>query len=460
MRTIYANFVTIWPLVAIPVAVFIVSIIALFWLRKIFLGWLEKWSKKINWSVGNTLIPSLRGPFSLLCLILSIYLGMAVSDIPESWKIPAGNGLWSLFIAAITITLLNIAGQATLFYGRRFKMPRRATFITRNVVRIIILVIAVLVVLDIWGVPTSPVLLFIAVIVLLALVAFRDAAPNLFASFQLAATQVIKIGDYIKLDTGETGYVVEISWNNTRLQAMDGSIILVPSSAMIRRKIINYGRPLKKAKEPFNFNTQTHVAELTGLKARNLPELVDILKKVPDSVIYYHTHHFLEEHQYLIPELSNDFSRWIRDALDEAALAENLANLNIYEYENLEIFRDQMVNNIESYIAQNHNQREAIKGREFYFLKSVSVILPTSYIAHDLREFVESLRRISPASLYFHIFESRLRLGQESNDFSIWLGKSMDEPDLGQQLARIDPYTYTLEGLRSSLVQIIERRIK
>jgi small-conductance mechanosensitive channel len=142
------------------------------------------------------------------------------------------------------------------------------------------------VVLDIWGVPTSPLLLLIAVIVLIAIVAFRDTAPNLFASFQIAATQEIKVGDYIKLEGNEEGYITEISWNTTRLRALDGSITLVPNNFLIHRKVINYGRPLKKAKEPFYFNTQTHMAELTGLKARNLQELIYILKKVPDSVIY------------------------------------------------------------------------------------------------------------------------------------------------------------------------------
>ncbi len=118
---------------------------------------------------------------------------------------------WSLVLicGAITITLLNLASQVTFFYGRKFNMPQRVTFITRNVVRIVILVVAVLVVLGIWGVPTSPVLLLIAVIVLIALMAFRDAAPNLFASFQIAATQEIKIGDYIKLDTGEKAMLLK-----------------------------------------------------------------------------------------------------------------------------------------------------------------------------------------------------------------------------------------------------------
>jgi small-conductance mechanosensitive channel len=460
MRAIFDNIVANWTAITIPVAVFIVSIIALFWLRKLALDRLTNWSKRINWSVGNTLIPSLKGTLSLLCLILSIYLAVAVANIHSSWKTPISNGLWSLFVAAITLTLLNLAGQATIFYGRKFKIPKRAITIMHNVVRFLILIVALLVVLAIWGIPTSPVLLLIAVIVLIGIIAFRDAAPNLFSSFQIAATQELKIGDYIKLDTGEEGYVTEISWNNTRLEALDESIILIPNSFLVKHKVVNYGHPLKKAKEPFYFNTQTHMAELTGMKVKNLYELMETVKKVPDSVIYYHTHHFLEEHQYLIPELSNDFSRWVRDALDNDVLAERLANLNIFELKSLDFFRDKLVKLIEEYVTRDHYEREAVTGREFYFMKSVSVMLPTAYVAHDLREFVEALRKISPASLYFHVFESRLRLGQESNDFAVWLEKSMGEPELSQEIARIDPYTLTLEGLRSSLVQIIEKHIK
>lgn len=60
--------------------------------------------------------------------------------------------------------------------------------------------------------------------------------------------------------------------------------------------------PLARAKEPFRFCTQTHIPELTGLKANNLQELLDHIKTVPGSVIYHHTHHFLQQHQYLSPD--------------------------------------------------------------------------------------------------------------------------------------------------------------
>jgi small-conductance mechanosensitive channel len=460
MRTVFDFIVQNWSDIVIPVAVFTVSLIALFWLRKYGLDKIRGWAKRTTWQIDDILIPAIKGPLSLLCLTFSVYLGLAVSSVPNSWKNPAQNSLWTLFIIAITFSILNIGNTLILNYSGKFRFPKQVISMTRNIFRIVVLIIAVLTALDIWGVPTNPLLLVFAVLLLVGVLAFRDSAPNFFASFHLAATQEIKIGDYIKLEGGEEGYVTNISWNHTRLQGLEGSTILVPNSQLIRRKVVNYGHPLKKAKQPFYFYSRVHLAELTGLKAKTLPEMVNILKQMPDEVIYYHTHHFLEEHQYLIPELSNDFAIWVRDSLGDEVLAERLASVSVFEFKNLGPFRDRLVGIIQEYISRDGFEREAIKGREFHFIKSISVILPTAYSAHDLREFIESLKKVSTDSLYFHIFESRLRLGNGANDFSSWLEDDMGEEELAREVSRIDPYVYTLEGLRSLLIQIIEKRIK
>jgi small-conductance mechanosensitive channel len=460
VRAIIDYLGTNWAVIVIPLAVFIVSIIAFFWLRKLVLEIISKGIKKVFFPYDVIIIKSIRGPSSLLCLILSIYLGVAVSNIPPDWKGPFAKGLWTLFAAALTLVLLNLTASLINVYCTKYKIPRRASLFAQNTARIVLMVVVLLVVLSIWGIPTTPLLLLIAVIILIALLVFREAVPNLFASFQIAASQQIKPGDYIKLEEKEEGYVIQLSWNNTKLKALDGRIILIPNSLMIQKNIVNYGHPLKKAREPFYFKTRTHLAELTGLKARNLQEMVKILKTASDSMVYYHTHHYLEEHQYLIPELSNDFANWVKDALGNEVLSEKLACVNTFEFTSLSDLRDNYVAIIEESISKNQPQREAMEGREFFFIKSISAILPTSYASQDLREFVEALKKISPASIYFHIFESKLRLGKGLNDFSIWLEASAGEAVLAKEVASIDPYNYTLEGLRSKLIQVIEKSIK
>ncbi len=199
---------------------------------------------------------------------------------------------------------------------------------------------------------------------------------------------------------------------------------------------------------------------ISRLKAINLRELADTLKTASESVVYYHTHHYLEEHHYLALEPSNDFANWVSDALGDEVLGERLASVDTFEFPNVGALRERLVGIIEEYLASEPELRKAMRGREFHFMKSLSVILPIPYFAHDLREFVESLRKISLGSLYFHVFESRLRLGRGLNDFSAWLQNSLGETELAEEIAHLDPYTYTLEGLRSVLIQLIEKRIK
>ncbi len=452
-----------WGDAIISISVFLVALIALFWLRKYAYDRLARLAQATKTHWDDIIVQATRGPSSLWCLLISAVLALAVSDLSHTWEDRFEKILWTIFALSVSLALYNIANGAIQYYEKKYKMPRGSARTIRTAVVIVIIPILTLGVLEIWGVPTSYLLVLIIVGVVVAALALRDTIPSLFAGLQLGATGHIKAGDYIKLDTGQEGYITEIGWRNTHLEALDGTSVLVPNSHLVQSTVVNYGKPVKKAKTPFQFSTRMHLKELTGVQARNLRELAAALEKAPDSVIYYHTHSFLEEHHYLTPEPANDFALWVTDALNDEILGERLAVVDTFEFSSLGALRERLVNIIQEHLTKEPDlsyTHDVYEGREFHFIKSVSVILETPYIAHDMREFVESLRKVSLGCLYYHIFESRLRLGQGLNDFSIWLEQSLEEKELAEQIAHLDPYTYTLEGLRSSLIQLIEKRIK
>ncbi len=219
---------------------------------------------------------------------------------------------------------------------------------------------------------------------------------------------------------------------------------------------------LNKAREAFHFFTRLHLTELTGLRASNLAQLLKLIKKVPGSCIYHHTHRFLQIHQYLSPEPPNDFAYWASEVLGEDELGERLASIDTMQFSAIRALREEIVEVIEGYLRDRPQAklRFANEGEEFHFIKSVSFILPTHYVAHDLKEFVEILRKITIDSIYFHIFEARLRLEKVKNDFSNWIETSLGDKELADEIAHLDPYTRTLDDLRNSLVKIIENRIR
>ncbi|MDD4981057.1 MAG: DUF5752 family protein [Candidatus Omnitrophica bacterium] len=219
---------------------------------------------------------------------------------------------------------------------------------------------------------------------------------------------------------------------------------------------------MMKAKEPFRFHTRLHLSELTGLRAATLGQLLEFIKEVPGACIYHHTHRFLQQHQYLSPEPPNDFAYWVSDILGEDELGEKLASIDTVLYPTIRSLRDKITQTIEGYLQDNPlaKLKFARSGEELHFIKSISFVLPTKYIAYDLAGFMEILKKITIDSIYFHIFEARLRLERQTNDFSNWIETSIGDKRLADKISQLDPYTRTLEDLRATIIQIIEKRAK
>ena len=218
---------------------------------------------------------------------------------------------------------------------------------------------------------------------------------------------------------------------------------------------------LKRAENAFYFSTRLNLKELTGRKARNIKELLHHIKTVPGSVIYNHTHQFLQQHIYLSPEPPNDFAYWIREFLNEEALAEKLTSIDVCQYSTIRALRNKVITTIKDHLAKFKGPlRIAPEGSEFNFIKSYSFIIPTPYSAWDLKEFIECLEKVSVHSIYFHIFEARLRLEKVTNDFSFWMRTSLGEPELAVEISSLDPYTFTIDALRHKIIDKIKKYIK
>jgi hypothetical protein len=187
---------------------------------------------------------------------------------------------------------------------------------------------------------------------------------------------------------------------------------------------------------------------------------VEHLRVVPLSVVFHHTHHFLVQHQHLSPEPPNDFAFWVTNVLQEEELGERLAAIDTIQFEHLRELRDRVLTVIEDYLEQRRGLRTAPAGEEFHFMDAVSFVLPTTHRATDLTEFAEALRHVGDASIAYHLFESRLRVGAEENDFSSWLERELGEPDLAAAVRSLDPYSYTAEGLRHRLLGMVAQRLR
>ncbi len=73
--------------------------------------------------------------------------------------------------------------------------------------------------------------------------ALQDPLANLFSGLFITLAGRVRIGDYIRLDSGAEGYVADFSWHATKLRALPGNIIVVPNAKLAQAIITNFERP-------------------------------------------------------------------------------------------------------------------------------------------------------------------------------------------------------------------------
>jgi hypothetical protein len=211
------------------------------------------------------------------------------------------------------------------------------------------------------------------------------------------------------------------------------------------------------ARAPFYFNSAAHLLRIGRERANNLQELLESLRSCPNDSIFQHTFQTLQEHHFIREGFSNDFAHWAFAACNEVGLAERLASIDVREFTSIPDLRNRLVTIVEEYLKRNPRARDRAALEPFYFCASDTVVVPTPFVARNLLEFIESLKRVSIHSIHYHFIEARLRLKLNSNDFSVWLEQEMELGAIADRLNRIDIYTSTLNDVRDQILRILER---
>jgi hypothetical protein len=210
----------------------------------------------------------------------------------------------------------------------------------------------------------------------------------------------------------------------------------------------------------FIFCSSLKLTESAGRSAKDLEELLEGIREVDGSVIFNHTHHFLLQHQYWVPEPPSDFAYWITEVLQERTLGERLASISTVEFPSIRELREKIINVIEDHIHQTKHSRSAPEGLEFQFIRANSVVFPTGHKAKSLQEFYEVIQKVSLNAIYHHVFEAKLRLEKSTNDFSAWIEDSLGEKKLAFEIDQLDPYFYTIGDLRDSIAKLVKQHLE
>ncbi|HHD56287.1 MAG TPA: mechanosensitive ion channel family protein, partial [Desulfobulbaceae bacterium] len=123
------------------------------------------------------------------------------------------------------------------------KIDKTHFYMIKNISRIVLLFTGILWGLVIWNVNLTPLFASAGIIGIAIALAAKDTLANFFGGIALFIDAAYKVGDYIILDTGERGEVVEVGIRSTKIKTRDDILITIPNSIMSTTKIINQSAP-------------------------------------------------------------------------------------------------------------------------------------------------------------------------------------------------------------------------
>ncbi len=227
-----------------PLLVLGITVLGGLLLRRILFAVLDAWSARSESHLGVLVEDSLRGPIVLWSLILGLHLATQNSEIPKHYLHYVPTILAVLWIVSLTIAASHFAGNTVRFYGGRVTGAKNVTSLTEKLAQLVVIAIGIVILLRVaFDLNVNTVITTLGVGGLAVALALQDTLSNLFAGFYVSISGLVRLGDYIKLNTGEEGFIADINWRCTTLRGLTNNLVIVPNNKLGQAIFTNYHLP-------------------------------------------------------------------------------------------------------------------------------------------------------------------------------------------------------------------------
>jgi small-conductance mechanosensitive channel len=233
----------LWISPATSLAIFVlIGIIIDKWV----IGRLSKFASRTRWGAGDQVCNAISGVPTTLFTLIGLRCAVELSPLSARSALFADKAILAGGVLLITWALeRSISGMMDV-YSSRAQSILPSTTIFNTIIKITIYLTGILVLLHSLGISVTPVVTALGIGGLAVALALKDTLSNLFSGIQVILSQQLNMGDYIRLSSGEEGYIVDITWRNTTIRTLQNSIVIVPNSTLATAVITNYGLPDKE----------------------------------------------------------------------------------------------------------------------------------------------------------------------------------------------------------------------
>ena len=214
-------------------------------IEKIILRRIRRLARRTRWRYDEVIVSALSGIIMLWFTLGGVYgalLGLPLSEQVLGISLKA---LLVLAILSVTIVVARLSAGSIGLYAKTTEALPSSSILT-NFTKLLVFAGGGLIVLQALGISITPIIAGMGLGGLAVALALQDTLANLFSGVFIIASKQVKLGDWVELDSGQKGHVVDVTWRNTTIKELPNNMVIVPNSKLASAIITNYYQPVQE----------------------------------------------------------------------------------------------------------------------------------------------------------------------------------------------------------------------
>jgi MscS family membrane protein len=232
------------------------AILLAFWVfakfvKYFFARWVSVFTKHTETELDDKIVEAVKGP---ICYIILLFgSSLALDNLPLHAKLKSmGDGI--VFVLGVTIAVFMIYRVVNVlieWYANNVQKKTESQLekeflpLIEKVVFIFIFITGMISVLKHFNYDVMSLVAALGVTSLAIGLAAKDSLANMISGFTLMIDRPFRVGDRVKLSTGDIGDVAEIGLRSTKIKTMDSNMLIAPNTELVNTKVINQCYPDK-----------------------------------------------------------------------------------------------------------------------------------------------------------------------------------------------------------------------
>ncbi len=211
---------------------------------------LSRIAAKTKISFDDKLIKYLHIPICWTVFGFGVLHALSAGLLADPWQLILPQISKSIILILWLVALIRIFNWMVEHYmagaHEKGRIGKDLFMLLKNVLRVVVIIAGLLWLLAIWHISLTPLFASAGIAGIAVALAAKDTLANFFGGISIFMDNTYKVGEYIILDTGERGEVVEIGIRSTRIKTRDDVIVTIPNSIIANSKIINESAPIPR----------------------------------------------------------------------------------------------------------------------------------------------------------------------------------------------------------------------